>query len=77
VPKDLLDLFHIDATGTTPGNTHIFDIKAQVFKPKGLRLPTLSFGTAECLNTSSIDPALLKITKSKGGKVQMEDASLV
>jgi hypothetical protein len=77
MPKDLLDPFHIDATGTTPSNTHIFNIKAQVFKLKGPRLPTLSFGTAECLNTSSIDPALLKITKSKGGKVQMEDVSLI
>jgi hypothetical protein len=76
-PKDLPDLFHIDAASTTPGNTHIFNIKAQVFKPKGPRLPTLNFGTAKCLNTSSINPALLKITKSKGGKVQMEDASLV
>jgi hypothetical protein len=76
-PKDLPDLFYIDATGTTPGNTHIFDIKAQVFKPKGPRLPTLSFGTAKCLDTSSINPALLGITKSKGGKVQMEDVSLV
>jgi hypothetical protein len=77
VPKDLPDPFHINAAGTTPGNIHIFNIKAQVFKPKGPRLPTLSFGTAKHLNTSSIDPTLLKITKSKGGKVQMEDVSLV
>jgi hypothetical protein len=76
-PKDLPDPFHINAASTTPSNTHIFDIKAQVFKPKGPRLLTLSFGTTKCLDTSSINPALLKITKSKGGKVQMEDASLI
>jgi hypothetical protein len=76
-PKDLPDPFHIDSAGTTPSNTHIFDIKAQVFKPKGPRLPTLSFGTTKYLDTFSINPALLEITKSKGGKVQLEDASLV
>jgi hypothetical protein len=77
MPKNLLDPFHINAASTTPSNTHIFNIKAQVFKPKGPRLPTLSFGTAKCLDTSSINPALLEITKSKGGKVQMEDVSLI
>jgi hypothetical protein len=76
-PKDLPDPFHINAAGTTPGNTHIFNIKAQVFKPKGLRLLTLNFSTTKCLDTSSIDPTLLEITKLKGGKVQMEDMSLV
>jgi hypothetical protein len=75
-PQDLPEPQHIDAAGATFCNLHIFDIKAQIFKPKGLRLPTLNFGTAECLDIS-INPALLDITKSKGGKVQMEDASLV
>jgi hypothetical protein len=77
VPQDLLDPLRIDATGTTAGNLHIFNIKAQEFKPKGPRLPLLKFGTTECLDTSSINPALLNITKSKGGKVQMEDMSLI
>jgi hypothetical protein len=76
-PQDLLNLLHIDAAGTTAGTSHIFNIKAQEFKPKGPRLLTLKFGTTKCLDTSSIDPTLLDITKSKGGKVQMEDTSLV
>jgi hypothetical protein len=76
-PPPILSMLHPRTCQIHSSNTHIFDIKAQVFKPKGPRLLTLNFGTAEHLDTSSIDPALLKITKSKGGKVQMEDASLV
>jgi hypothetical protein len=76
IPQDLPDLLHIDATSTTTHDTHIFSIKAQEFKPKDLHLP-LKFGTTECLDTSSIDPFLLSITKSKGGKVQVEDMSLI
>jgi hypothetical protein len=76
-PQDLPEPQHINAARATSHNSHIFDIKVQVFKPKGLRLLTLNFGTTERLDISSIDPALLDITKPKGGKVQIEDASLI